>query len=444
MSNTTENIREAPSRHSPQAPASRSRPKEWMLLGLIVALAVVVRAALMQGDPTPDPGSDGDEYDAYAWNLAQGRGYRGPSPAYSDREHLTSWRMPGPSLVFAAVYRVAGHRPAAAVAANILLSAATCVVLFYITRRFYSDPAGWLVAGAYALWPHAVPMSTTLGSEPLYVFLFMLFVLHSFTLAEHPTAKHIVLSGLLLGATLYARPHAFFVPFVAGWIVLVFWPNWRRIVAVSGLFAVVGLLFLPWVMRNYRLHERFVPFTTQGGEALLLGANRIVVTDPKFYGYAPGDARLIPEYEHEFDGLDEIQRSDRAMELYKQWMGENRDKWWFLIERKFRRFWSPFLAQPSLKNRLVMLLSWGPVLVLFVAPFLATLVRFLRTRDARLMVHAAILSTLLNSLVFSGLVRYRFPIEGLCLLFAVGACLFLWDKATARNSFRLVAARARQ
>ncbi len=323
-------------------------------------------------------------------------------------------------------------------ATNVLLSAATCVVLLYITRRFYPDPAGWLVAVGYALWPHTVPISTTICSEPLYVFLFMLFVLHSFTLAECPTATNIVMSGLLLGTMLYARPHAFFVPFVAGWIVPVFWPDWRRIVAVSGLFVVVGLLFVPWIARNYRVHQTFIPFTTQGGEALLLGANRIVVSEPKYYGYALGDARLIPEYEHEFDGLDEVQRSDRAMELYKQWMGENRDQWWFLVQRKFRRFWTPFLQQDSLKNRVAMLASWGPVLVLFPVPFLVTLVKFVRTRDPRLMVHAAILSTLINALVFSGLVRYRFPIEGLCLMFAVGACLCLWDKATARHSFRLV------
>jgi len=439
MSNIQEPIGEALKERRPQDPAPRARSREWLFLALIVVVAVVVRAALMPGDAAPVPGSDGDEYDAYAWNLAQGQGYRGPSPAYSDREHLTSWRMPGPSLVFAAIYRVTGHRPAAAVAANILMSAATCVVLFYITRRFYPDPAGWIVAGAYAVWPHAVPISAAISSEPLYVLLFMLFILHSFTLAKRPTVIHIIASGLLLGALLYARPHAFFLPCIAGWIVLVFWPNWRRIVAVSGLFAVVGLMFLPWVVRNYRIHERFVPFTTQGGEALLLGANRIVVTDPKFYGYAPGDARLISEYAHEFDGLNEVERSDRSMKLYKQWMAENRDKWWFLVERKFLRFWSPFLAQPSLKNRLLMLLSWGPVLVLFVVPFLVTLVQFLRVRDARLMVHAAILSTMFNSLVFSGLVRYRFPIEGLCMIFAVGTCLFLWGKVTARDSFRLIA-----
>jgi hypothetical protein len=205
----------------------------------------------------------------------------------------------------------------------------------------------------------------------------------------------------------------------------VFWGDKTKIAAACGMFIVAGLMLLPWVVRNYQVHGAFVPFTTQGGEALLLGANSIVATDPQYYGYALGDARLIPEYKHEFDGLNEVQRSDRALELYKQWMKENPDKWWYLLHSRFRRFWTPLLQQSDLSNRLIMLLSWGPVLVAFIAPFTTTLIRFLRRRDPRLMVHCAILSTLLTSLVFSAIPRYRFPIEGLCLIFASAAAVGL-------------------
>jgi 4-amino-4-deoxy-L-arabinose transferase-like glycosyltransferase len=399
--------------------------KKALILTAIFVCAFAVRLAAM-GDPTPAPGSDEDEYDKYAWNLAQGNGYRGPSPAYPDGQHLTSWRMPGPSALFALVYRAVGHRPAAAAAFNCLCSALTCIVLFFISAKLYGDAAGFISAGIYALWPHAIYLSPRLQSEPVYVLLLMLFVVQSFTVARKPSAGNIVVSGLLLGGSLYVRPHVLLLPFVVFWIGLVFWPSWKRMAAVSLVLVIAGLVLLPWVMRNYHVHGAFVPFTTQGGEALLLGGNRIIATDPRYYGYALGDARQIPEYKHAFDGLSEVERDQRARQLYVRWMGENRDKWWYLVESKFRRFWTPFLQQASLTNRAVMLLTWGPILVLFIVPFIVTCIGFLRWRDGRWMVHAAILSTLVNSLIFTGMVRYRFPVEGLAIVFAVGGCLWLW------------------
>jgi 4-amino-4-deoxy-L-arabinose transferase-like glycosyltransferase len=392
-----------------------------LLLGLIFALSLVTRLALMPDSAVPTPGSDEDEYDSYALNMAQGRGYRGPSPAYSDRDHLTSWRMPGTSLLFAAIYSIAGHRPLLAALANTALSGATAVTLVFIAERIYGYAVGLITGFVYALWPHAVYLSTMLSSEPLYVFLLMLFVLQVFRLATSVNATNIVLAGLLLGGALYVRPHVFILPFVVLWIVVAFWPNLKLVSAVSMLLVVAAVMFIPWIVRNAYVQGAFVPFTTQGGEALLLGANRIVATEPKYYGFALGDARLIPEYKHEFDGLNEVQRSARALELYKEWMLNNPDKWWYLLHSKFRRFWTPFLQQPSLANRLIMLFSWGPVLLAFVAPFGHSFLRFLSHRDPRIIVHFVVLSTLLNSLIFSALPRYRFPIEGLCIVFAAAA-----------------------
>ena len=270
--------------------------RRLLFLGTVFVVAVLARLAMMPKDVTPRPGSDLDEYDTYAWNMAQGRGYRGPSPAFPDREHLTSWRMPGTSLVFAAVYKLAGHKPSAAAVVNVFMSAATCIALFFIGTKLCDERAGRMVAAVYAVWPHAIFLSTNLWSEPLYVLLLLLFVLHCFELAERPDLRNVLLSGFLLGALLYVRPHALLLPFIGFWIILVYWPYWRKMAAACGIFVVAALMLTPWVIRNYRVHGAFVPFTTQGGEALLVGNNRIVATDPAYYGFSLGDARAIPEY----------------------------------------------------------------------------------------------------------------------------------------------------
>ena len=79
-----------------------------------------------------------------------------------------------------------------------------------------------------------------------------------------------------------------------------------------------------------------------------------------------------------------------------------------------------------------MLLSWGPVLVLFVAALVPTLVSFLRVRRPGWLVHLAILQYTLNSLIFFGNSRYRYPIEPLCLILAAKAVEYCW--ASLRGS----------
>src|SRR5690242_16842095 len=100
--------------------------KYWLLFAVIVALGIRLGLAVHMGlNEQPRPGSDQYEYDTYAWNLAEGRGYRGLSPDVADQDHLTAYRPPGPSLLFAGLYRVFGHKYDAPRIANCLLSALT-------------------------------------------------------------------------------------------------------------------------------------------------------------------------------------------------------------------------------------------------------------------------------------------------------------------------------
>ena len=233
--------------------------------------------------------------------------------------------------MFAVVYKFVGHRPVVAVYMNILVSAATCIPLFYIGLALYGEIAGRISSAVYSLWPHAIFLSTHLLSEPLYVFLLTVFVVHSFILARKPDARNITFSGFLLGALLYARPHVLLLPFVFLWIVLVFWPRWRTMLACQTIFAVAALMLAPWILRNYRVQGAFVPFTTQTGTALVDANNRIVATQPEYYGFALSWERQIPEYVDLYSSVsNEVDLSNMGVKLYKQWMRANPDKWWYL------------------------------------------------------------------------------------------------------------------
>src|SRR5215467_899031 len=122
----------------------------WVLLMFVclgLALRLGVAAALDGGlGGTPAPGSDDFEYDSYAWNVAQGRGYRGVSPDVTDPEHLTAYRPPGTSFVWAGLYRLLGHRYAAVRVLHCILGAATILLVYWVGQRCFGHSVGLLAA----------------------------------------------------------------------------------------------------------------------------------------------------------------------------------------------------------------------------------------------------------------------------------------------------------
>src|SRR5262245_10958316 len=127
------------------------------------------------------------------------------------------------------------------------------------------------------------------------------------------------------------------------------WALWqfrgqRRPLAMSLSILVVGVaLLVPWTVRNYRVFGEFIPFSTMGGSVLLQGNNRIVATEPKYYGYSVWDTD-IPEYRDAIRAPnDEVKRDQVCRSLAIRWLKDNPDKWWYLIKAKFLRSWTPFL-----------------------------------------------------------------------------------------------------
>ena len=109
-------------------------PRSWtralaLLFAVALALRIAAAAALGLATP-PEPGSDPHEYDVYAWNLVEGRGYRGLSPDVSNQDHLTAYRPPFPSILWAGLYGLFGHRYEVVRLANCTLGAASVLLLF--------------------------------------------------------------------------------------------------------------------------------------------------------------------------------------------------------------------------------------------------------------------------------------------------------------------------
>ena len=412
-----------------------------MVMGLSLRIATSMHGGLAA---PPAPGSDASEYDSYAWNLAQGRGFSGISPDVKRpdgqlMEHPTAYRAPGTSVLWAGLYLTFGHRYSVVRISQCVLDTLTILLICGIGRKCFGDTVALLAAAIYAVWPTALLYSSQLGSEPLYTFLFCCFILTSLQFAERPSWPRSIAAGVFLGLAMLTRGNAvMMVALIVPWSAWQFRKAPRLVVRGLAITLVALVMLVPWTIRNYEIFHSFIPFETGGGDVLLGSYNRIVASDPRDYGYWIYPTSELPEYRDQITAPNnEVIRDHVETQLAMQWARNHPETWWYLAESRFRRSWSPFLQPQSPKlYRIAMLMSWGPILVLFALGFFPSAIHFIRTNNPGWLLHLGVLHFVLTALVFWGSSRFRYPVEGLCIILASATLVWVCEQIGKQFSSR--------
>jgi len=266
----------------------------------VAVLALVLRFGYLAaaGFPVERQG-DALEYHAYAVSLVEDHAFRG-------LEGRRATRTPGYPFFLAALYAVYGQSARPVAAAQCVLGALTCLLLFFIARRLL-DPPWPLVCGvAGAVYFGMIEPSVLGTAECLYSFCLAgsaAALLHG---GWAPLARAGA-GGVAFGLTALVRPEA--LPAVG--LVLLFSPKvfpgfGRReaAVALTGLLLVVGL----WTARNYAVFGRIVPVGTRGAANLYLGLQFPV----ERLGLLPREAYDPPKE------LGELETDQAFMERFKE------------------------------------------------------------------------------------------------------------------------------
>lgn len=247
-----------------------------------------------------------------ARSLALGNGF---SDLFRQGTGPTAWLTPVYPLILAGIFRVFGIFTAAsftaAVALNILFSAAACVPIFYAGRKLAGVAVGATAAWLWAVFPNAIMIPYEwIWDTCLTTLLAAIILYFTLRLAESQRPRDWCLYGLLWGFALMTNPAlASLLPFLLGWAAYCASPRQRQrasLVALAMLITVACCM--PWTVRNYDRFHRFVPLRSTFPFALWLAHNH--VWDP----HSPWNAR-VSAYEQ-----------DRR---YKQ-LGENafmQEKW---------------------------------------------------------------------------------------------------------------------
>jgi len=380
---------------------------------------LLLRALLLAASVSPDRALTGDEaqYDGPARSLLLGQGLVHHGEPWA-------WKPPLWPLVLAGIKAVCGHGHRPAVFAQGLFDAGTALLAWYVARRmFASRRAAWLALAAVALWPPFLRESRFLQTEPLYTLGVAAMLAAFVSFAARPTPPRGFLLGVVAGLASLVRPTGFVVAasLVAAWMVLDRSAprSWKAL-----LPAVLGavLVLTPWTVRNARVFQAFIPFSSGGGEVFAMGTS--TTTGGRWHEslwVRERGAILAPEEARLGRPLTALE-ADRA--LYRagirRWQDDPRAQAGLWLGRLWRTLALPVSGAGAP-------VRWAFLFVLALLYALAVAGARLAWRRGDLMGRlgvAALVAYVAHALIISGVAansRYTEPVRTLLLLLAAGA-----------------------
>jgi 4-amino-4-deoxy-L-arabinose transferase-like glycosyltransferase len=207
--------------------------------------------------------------------IASGRGFADPFDGHTGP---TAWEPPLYPYLIAGVFRLTGvytHWSALILLAiNSFFSALTCIPVFLIAKRCFSDKVALWTAWTWALLPSVMYWSTRwVWETSLAALLLALIFWLTLKLEDLDGAQPWIAFGLLWGvAALTNSSLLSFLPVSGLWAWSRRWKKGKHSlagVALAGLFFAATIA--PWLVRNYETFGKFIFIRSNFGAELRLG-----------------------------------------------------------------------------------------------------------------------------------------------------------------------------
>lgn len=211
------------------------------------------------------PIDDFSWYYERAVDLAAGRGLtvQGVPTAY--------WPV-GYPLLLAGLFMVTGPSLLAAKLLNVGLGLGIVWFSYRIARRlFASEAAGRMALLLLVFYPNQIAYTSLTASETPFLFLMLLGCL--ILLRKKHRLREDGLAGIVFGLGCLTKPTMLFVPAVFFGLSLFSRFRWASVARGLVVYGAMGLVILPWSVRNYEVFGRPVFIVTSGGINLLIGNN---------------------------------------------------------------------------------------------------------------------------------------------------------------------------
>jgi len=267
-----------------QAVSGPPSAREWLLLALILAVGLALRASYLHEIRTaPDfdcPLLDPELYDYWARALVSGDWvppHGQPDPLIPSTAFT---RPPGYPYFLALVYLATDASYLAARLAQMALGLVNCVLMFALARALFGRAVGLVATAFMAVYWVFIYFEGELNSPVLVMFLVLCAMNVLRLWLRKPTLLRALAPGVLLGLLVVTRPEALlFLPLVLVWA---WWAlrgqeeRRRRFrVSVAGLVCGFAAMVAPVTIRNYAVGKEFVLISTGGGFNFYAGNNEL-------------------------------------------------------------------------------------------------------------------------------------------------------------------------
>jgi 4-amino-4-deoxy-L-arabinose transferase-like glycosyltransferase len=248
-----------------------------VLVALAIRLAVVGFLYPDQMDPSRNHWHFGFENGKVAYSIVQGHGFGSP---LFENTGPTAWQTPVYPYLIAGVFLIFGTYSTASALALLslqaLVSALTCLPVFFAARKTFGDRVALFSGWAWALFPLGIYWPAE-RIWPTWLATLLLAILFLMTLhLERPASPRAWIGyGLLWAFTALTEPVVLTVlPIMLGWIgVRLLQQKERWFVPLTVVSLTFILAVSPWFIRNYEVFHRFIPFRDSMGLEMLLGNN---------------------------------------------------------------------------------------------------------------------------------------------------------------------------
>ncbi len=248
----------------------------WMVvIGLILRIGFILVGHTYRLKTLDDNFSFGFEMGRIGRSLAEGHGFSSP---FSGATGPTAWEPPLYPLLIAATFRVFGVYARASafvlLGINSLFSALTCIPIFLIGRRCFSEKVAVWTAWTWALLPNIIFWCTRwVWETSLAALLLAMIFWLALVMEEREGLNSWIYFGLLWGVSALVNTSLLsFLPASVLWIWYRRAKLGKRSLAGIGLASVIFLACLaPWQIRNERAFGRFVFVRSNFGAELRLG-----------------------------------------------------------------------------------------------------------------------------------------------------------------------------
>ncbi|MBL4935544.1 glycosyltransferase family 39 protein [Clostridium sp. YIM B02515] len=153
-----------------------------------------------------------------------------------------------------------------------ILQTASLLLVFFIGRKAFNSRVALLAVLLNALYIPEVWVSNIIITETIFKFFFLMLIYFCLYAVEEKKLKYYILGGIFWGLSALFRPPIAAFPIV----ILIMWIKKKyKIGEIIKYTIVVSTIFVlimsPWWLRNYRLYDKFIPFTASSGNPMLQG-----------------------------------------------------------------------------------------------------------------------------------------------------------------------------